>query len=47
MPHNFSLEEKHFILNGSLVSVESELENASTEWQASRRGKGLVSEDTA
>ena len=42
IPHNFSLEEKRFILNGGVISVSGELENSLSDWQCSRRGKGLV-----
>ena len=42
VPHNFSLEEKRFVLNGNVVSVTGELDNSLSDWQSSRRGKGLV-----
>lgn len=42
VPHNFSLEEKRFILTSSVLSVDGELDGSSLGWQALRRGKGLV-----
>ena len=41
IPHEYTLEEKGFVLSGAVLKINSKSEN--NQWQVTRRGSGHVS----